>query len=423
MPDSFTFAVLGAGGRGSMFAQWILDHADAGRVVAVAEPNAESRNRQAKAHGIPPERCFSNWEDLLAQPRLADVVFNTLMDRLHAPAAVKALDLGYHMLLEKPMAVTLEDCLAIDAAQRRNHRVVSVCHSLRYHVVYTEIKKLLDAGAIGRLISIDQLEGVEPIHQSHSFVRGNWGNESRSTFMLLSKSCHDVDIIAYLVGRPCLRVSSFGALTHFRPDQAPPGATLRCTDGCPAEPDCIYSALKIYLPDIFWGTHAGFGGKTNAQRLEMLRTGPFGRCVYQTDNDVVDHQVVAMEFDGEVTATFTMTAFDPGGRHIRLHGTAGAIRGTIESNTVELVRFSDRATQITKIPSQVGGHGGADDNVMRNFIHALRAGNPDAVLTTTAESLASHAIAFAAEQARHERRVVELAELKPVHRGREPMLV
>lgn len=426
MSRSFTFAVLGAGGRGTHLSQWLLNHPDAGRVVAVAEPDPDRREHLAKLHRIPAENQFERWEDLLARPKLADVVLNTLMDRLHAPSAIKAFALGYHMLLEKPMAVTLEDCVAIDAARREHNRIATICHSLRYHVVYAEIKRLLTAGAIGRLISVDQLEGVDPIHQSHSFVRGNWGNESRSTFMLMAKSCHDMDILAYLVGRPCRRVSSFGALTYFRQEHAPAGATLRCTDGCPAEPTCNYSALKIYLPEEapgWYAWHAGLKGKPFEQRLAALKTGPYGRCVYRTDNDVVDHQVVAMEFDEQITGTFTMTAFAPAGRHIRVHGTEGYIVGNVEANTVEVTRFRDYATQKTHIPPQSGGHGGADDNVMSNLVHALRTGNPDAVLTTTGESLQTHMIAFAAEKARLEKRVVELSELRAGQASREPALV
>lgn len=411
----FTFAILGAGGRGGVFSDWIHKNPDAGTVVAVAEPQAERRKKFAALHAIKPELQFERWEDLLARPKLADVLINTLMDQLHAPSTIPALKLGYHMLLEKPMAVTLEDCVAIDRARREHKRIVSICHSLRYHVVYAELKRLLDSGAIGRLVCFDQLEAVEHIHQSHSFVRGNWGNESRSTFMLMAKSCHDVDILAYLVGKPCVRVSSFGELSYFRKENAPAGATARCVDGCPAEAECAYATSKVYTgPNPHWGANAAnVAGKPLAEQLEILKTSPYGRCVFQVDNDVVDHQVVSFEFAGGITGTFTMTAFTPfGGRFIRLHGTHGYISADTESNTIELHRFLDGKKNTIEIPKQEGGHGGADDNVMRNLVQALRTNDPNAVLTTTAESLASHTIVFAAERARRERRVVEVSELR-----------
>ncbi len=409
----FTFAILGCGGRGNFVSTWLVERPEVGRVVAIAEPNAERRLAVAKRHGIEPRFQFTRWEDLLAQPRLADVLVNTLIDQLHAPAGLPALAKGYHMLLEKPMATTLAECEALDRARRQYNRIVSVCHSLRYHVAATEVKRLLVSGVIGELVTLDVIEGVVPEHQAHSFVRGNWGNQARSTFMLLAKSCHDMDLIAWLVDRPCLRVSSFGALKYFVPGNAPEGAPHRCTDGCPVEIQCPYSALRLYVrPHPAWyAKHVGLEGKTVEQRLEAMRTGPYGRCVYHCDNDVVDHQVVNFEFDGQVTGTFTMTAFDHLGRRIRLHGTKGMIEADVQSNTIRIHRFDDRATQEIKLPEQGGEHGGGDHNLMVNLMHALRTDDPDAVLTTTTQSLASHRIAFAAELSRTQRRVVELSEL------------
>ena len=172
-----TFAILGCGARGRNFADWIERHPQDARAVAIAEPDRARREQVAGRHRIPPHMCFRSWEDLLDRPRLADAVINTLMDRLHVASATKALGLGYHMLLEKPMAVTLNDCIAIDQARQDNERIVSVCHSLRYHGTYREVKRLIDSSAIGRVVSIDQLEGVDPVHQAHSF--GAWQLEQR----------------------------------------------------------------------------------------------------------------------------------------------------------------------------------------------------------------------------------------------------
>ena len=414
MTQSFTFAILGAGGRGGMFSQWIKEHPDCGRVVAVADPNPVRRKHVADEHGIAAGGQFEKWDDLLARPKLADVVINTTMDRLHLPSAVKALALGYNMLLEKPMASTLEDCVAIDKARRDAKAIVAICHSMRYSSVYQELKRLLDSGAIGELVSFDQLEAVEHIHQSHSFVRGNWGNEGRSSFMLLQKSCHDLDILAHLAGKPCLRVSSFGSLKFFNKEHAPKGAPPFCTDGCPAEMSCAYSSLKVYAsPNAHWvAEHAGITQTNFTERLNALRHTNFDRCVFQTDNDVVDHQVVAFEFEGGITGTFTMTAFTPfGGRFLRLHGTLGYIQAESDTNTIDLYRLADRKHDKIVIPTGQGAHGGADDRVMHNFIHALRANDASLVLTPTDESLRTHTIVFAAEKSRREKRTVEIAEM------------
>jgi predicted dehydrogenase len=405
--------ILGCGARGRTFSDWILRNPEQARVVAVAEPLADRRNGLADQHKVPDDRRFEGWEAVLNRPRFGDLLVNTTMDQQHVASAVKGLDLGYHMLLEKPMAVTLKDCIAIDEARRRNERIVSICHSLRYHLVYAQARRIIESGLLGKVISLDQLEGVDPQHQAHSFVRGNWANESRSTFMLLAKSCHDVDVISYLVGAPCERVSSFGRLSHFTKANEPAGATSRCSDGCKHEPVCPYSARKIYLEDSPYAEVIGLTVKSPQERLDFIRTTNFGRCAYDMDNNVVDHQVVNFEFTGGATATFTMTAFAPGGRTFRVHGTHGFMEASVEKRTIDITHFwgENPSKEHITIPKQEGGHGGGDGNVMARLIEAINKNDPSLVLTGTDESLRTHAVTFAAEMSRREKRVVELNEL------------
>lgn len=414
MDTKLTFMLLGAGSRGTMFAEILAEDYAPGTVVAVAEPNPERREKIASLHRIPVDRQFETWEQALAQPKLCDVVINTTMDLHHVASATKASELGYHMLLEKPMASNLADCIEIHEAAAKAGRIVSVCHSLRYNDVYAAVRGILHSGRIGEIVSVDQLEGVEHIHQSHSFVRGNWGNESRSAFMLLAKSCHDIDILFDLVNDECMRVNSFGSLKFFRKENAPAGAPLRCLDGCPAEPDCPYHAWKVYgNPEKGWGRSVGLTMHGDAL-VEALQTGPYGKCVFQTDNDVVDHQVVTMEFKQGQTVTFTMTAFTPfGGRRIRIHGTKGYLEAATETRIVEVTEFwGDKKHEVIEVPAREGGHGGADPLVMKTLIEAIETNNPSLVTTNLTNSLASHKIVFAAEQSRREGRVVHLSELK-----------
>ena len=410
-----TFAIAGAGGRGHMFADWLRDHMGYGSVVAVADPRDSARVAVAEMHGIPEEGQFKTWQEMLSRPRLADVLINTTMDREHVESACLAMQLGYHMLLEKPSATNISDVQRIHRVRQETGRIVSVCHSLRHHVVYERVAELLRSGAIGDVVSIDQLESVEHIHQSHSFVRGNWGNESRSTFMLLAKSCHDIDIIASLVPHDCLRVNSFGSLTYFRPENAPVGSPIYCVDGCPAEADCPYHAMKIYGPENFWKRHAGLSGLDRDQTLARLHESPYGLCVFKTDNDVVDHQVVSMEFEGGVTATFTMTAFTPtGGRFLRVHGTRGYIEAKIDSRSIDMWEFwsGNRHTHV-EFPPDKGAHGGGDGRLIQNLIDAIASEDEARVRTGTTESLRTHAIVFAAELSRRSGKVVQLSDLLP----------
>lgn len=407
-----TIAIIGAGGRGRVFTSIIGDYKHLGRVVAVAEPRDEYRQAVAAAAKIPPAMQFKTWQEFVARPRLCDAAVIATMDRDHKGPAVACLKKGYDLLLEKPLAPTLADCRAIEAAQRKSGRLVSVCHSMRYQKGLTKLKDLVAGGLIGDIVSMDQLEPVAHWHQAHSFVRGNWGNTSRSAFMLLAKSCHDIDYIAYLVGKPCVSVSSFGALSYFRRENAPRGAPVRCTDGCPAEFECPYSAYKAYVyTDKREGWPANVVSFDHSQEahLEAIRTGPYGRCVFRCDNDAVDHQVAAMLFENDITATFTMTAFGGGGRQIRVHGTKGEIK--CSGDTITARTFADNNTTAISIGAEAGGHGGGDNRVVRLWLMALQDGDDRKILTNAQESLRTHTIVFAAEKSRLEKRTIRIADM------------
>lgn len=408
-----SIAIIGAGGRGTNFATLISQFSHLGKVTAVAEPRDDYRQAIVTTHNVSPDKTFRTWQEFIAQPQLCDAVVIATMDREHVEPAVTCLNKGYDVLLEKPMATSLADCRAIEAAQRQSKRIVGVCHSLRYQKAFCKVKELIDSGAIGRLITLDQLEQVGFWHQAHSFVRGNWGNESRSTFMLLAKSCHDIDYIAYLVGKPCLKVTSFGNLSYFRRENAPAGSTDRCTAPCPAEPTCTYSAIKHYVNTQRrneWPASVVSHDHTYEAHLNAIRTGPYGRCVWKCDNDVVDHQVVNMQFADDITATFTMTAFTKrGGRKLRAHGTEGEL--FFDEDKITVNTFRDGNTQRIEIAPESGGHGGGDTRVVLEWLLALHSRDESRIVANAQESLRTHTIVFAAEKSRHEGRLVDLKEM------------
>lgn len=400
--------LIGAGGRGFTFAHFAKGHPYSLKIVAVAEPREDRRNRIGDAHGIPPERRFGSWTELLAGGRLAEAAIITTMDHDHFQPAMEAMRLGYHVLLEKPMSPFPEECLMLADQSEAAGRILSICHSLRYTAFFQEIKRLLDAGEIGELISIQHTENVGYWHQAHSFVRGNWRNLATSSPMLLAKSCHDIDVLCWLVDAPCTRVSSFGSLSYFRKENAPPGAPPRCTDGCPVESSCAYSALKIYMEQGRGFRPEQYGGDLEAA-FRALHESPFSRCVFQSDNDVVDHQVVNMEFANGVTVAFTMCAFSAEvNRTIKLFGTHGEIRGDMERGEVEVTKFLDGKRQVIRVVAR-GGHAGGDDRLAQSFVDQVRAGRIDG-LTSGRVSAETHLVTFAAEEARLEGTVISVAD-------------
>jgi predicted dehydrogenase len=419
-------AIIGAGSRGWLFARIIRELPHLAMVAAVAEPRTDSREAFAQEFHLDKAVVFDNWEDFVNAPKVCDAVIVATMDRDHRGPAVACMELGYDVLLEKPLAVTLEDCRAIEEAQRRTSRIVGVCHSLRYHKGFQKVKELLQVGRVGRIFALDQVEQVGYWHFAHSFVRGNWSNQDRATFLLMAKCCHDIDFITYLTGKDCLKVASLGELTYFKKENAPDGAPLRCLDGCPAEAGCPYSAPALYLNGLMKKWLPVYA-KTNsedearAERLRVLSTSPYGRCVYHCDNNVVDHQVCQLLFQDGITATFTVAAFSQKiSRKIRILGEKAELvfeegLGLNNGDRIFLRTFGENNVEEIQVTPEEGSHGGADTHLVQNWLEAITRRDPAMILTSVQESLRTHSIVFAAEKARLESRVIEMAEIYGKH--------
>jgi predicted dehydrogenase len=404
-----TAAIIGAGGRGKEYAQYSLDYPNELQITAVAEPDEQRRNSFAARHGIDSTRCFSDWQQFLGLPQQADAVIICTQDRMHFEPTVQALERGYHVLLEKPMSNDPRECVLLGEYSKRYDRVFSICHVLRYTPFFSTIKKLIGDGRIGRLISIDLIENVGYWHHAHSFVRGNWRKAEESNPMILAKSCHDLDILVWLAGADCTKLSSFGSLTHFNKENAPERAPLQCLDGCPVQEECPYYAPDIYLDneDARMLRGAVSNDTTTEGILEALKNGPYGRCVYHCDNDVVDHQVVAMEFANEISATFTMSAFTTdGGRTLKLMGTGGQLRAHMGKNTIEITDFKTGRTETIQLNAAGHNHGGGDRGIIKDFTRLVRGDSKSESLSSASISVQSHIMAFAAEKSRLESKVV-----------------
>lgn len=405
-----TAVVLGAGSRGSIYADYAKDHPDELQIVAIAEPRRDRLDALADELNVSAENRFESWEELLEGPRLADCAFICTLDDDHTAPALKAMELGYHLLLEKPMSNTEEECRIIAQTAGKTGRTLAVCHVLRYTPFYMTIKALLDKGEIGEVTTINQIENVGYWHQAHSFVRGNWRTVRETSPMILQKSCHDMDIILWLMGKDCRRVHSFGSLRHFNVENAPDGAPERCLDGCPHADACPYYAPKLYMDmnRTGWPIDVITTDFSLEGRRKALEEGPYGRCVYHCDNDVVDRQVVNLEFEGGAVATFTMTGLSADfSRQLKIFGTKGQIEADMGTKEIVLHRFGEeKQTVPIDMGGEASGHGGGDYGIMHDFISVLRNGGQSR--TSAAVSLQSHLICFAAERSRKENIVVEI---------------
>lgn len=455
--------MIGAGQRGAdCYAPLAKQQPDKLRFVAVVEPKESRRQMFAETYGIPSTRCFSDAEELFALGRIADVAMVCTPDQGHLVPARTALLQGYHVLLEKPLAVTPAECAELVALSQKLGVRMSACHGFRHTRHLKKLKELLDREVVGELINVDHRGNVSYWHMAHSYVRGNWRRLDLSAPMILAKSCHDFDALNWILRDPVVRLSSYGSLKHFRHDRAPAGAPERCTDGCPVSDSCPYYAPRFYqaLTPIFDNVvqdsppilrlgfelgsalyemmHGQAGEKVPVLRKldkydgwprsvlddhptpenidRALREGPYGRCVYKTDNDVVDHQVVLMQLASGASCTFTMQGHSAleervtvvHGSHASLHARIGLTQSRIE--------IIDHATghkhEHDTSGGKLDGHGGSDLLLVEAFVDAVARGDFD---DHGEEALESHLIAFAAEEARATGKWVELERYRDAY--------
>ncbi|MBN1267577.1 MAG: Gfo/Idh/MocA family oxidoreductase [Anaerolineales bacterium] len=449
-PGTIRAVLIGAGQRGALsYAPYALQFPEELEFVAVAEPDAKRRATFAAQHNIPQDKQFESWEPLLENPAVGEAVVIATQDWQHTAPAVAAMRAGYHVLLEKPMATTAEDCRLLYGTSAETGRQLFICHVLRYTPHFLKMRELVQSGVLGRIVQVSHRENVSFWHMAHSYVRGNWANSEQSSPMILAKCCHDLDILPWILGQNPVQLASTGSLMHFRPENAPEGAPARCLEGCPAEDVCPYFAPFIYQDMApFWNSFAdtsrGFhrwAARTYIhypnliQALSLvvpalrqlthyegwplsvlaqdpapenieaaLRDGPYGRCVYHCGSDVVDQQVVLMQMEDGAPVTLTMHGHSHNEvRTTRIEGSEGRLMAEFGPGGSRITLDEHRTDWHMEFDTSAGagsGHGGGDLRLVAAFLDSLRRGDTEAALQGTREALQAHLLAFAAEESR-----------------------
>ncbi len=411
-----TVAIAGLGARGlDVYAQCARRIPEKMKITAVADIRDHRVAYAAQQFDLKPEQCFSSFEAMMEQEQLADVLFLCTQDRQHVSQAITAMRKGYHILMEKPISPDLEECRQIMKVAEETKRQVFVCHVLRFTPFYNKLKELLDSGVIGQVVCIQHLEDVGYWHQAHSFVRGNWNRSDVTSPMILQKCCHDFDILLWLTGKHCKSVSSFGGTYLFRPEKAPAGAAARCLADCKVKAHCPYDAEKIYITGEETGVRHGktdwpanvlHTHPTEENIRKALLTGPYGRCVYACNNNVVDHQVVNMAMEDGTAMQMTMCAFTPaGGRFSTIMGTLGEIQADLHREKIIVIPHGGRRYEVNidLAAEDLKGHAGGDERMVEEFLDVISGRIAPTVRNTTLESsVESHFIALAAELSRVE---------------------
>lgn len=414
MGKKLKVALAGLGSRGKdTYAPTAKLFPEKMEIVAIADIDPAKVEEVAKEYNVPASACFASAEELLAQEKLADVMFICTQDRQHVGHAIPALKKGYHLLLEKPVSPDLDECREIVKVAKEYDRKVIVCHVLRYTPIYSKLKEVLDSGVIGDTVSVMSIENVGYWHQAHSFVRGNWNNSNTTSPMILQKCCHDMDLLLWLTNKTCESVSSFGSTYLFKEEKAPKGAARRCLDGCAAKENCPYDAEKIYMKDKKIGVENGHTEwpldvltlhPDKDSVFEAIKTGPYGKCVYYCDNNVVDHQVVNLNMTDGSTISHTMSAFTgTGSRYAKFMGTKGEVIADMTAKTIEITEFGKETEviDVAKLASDFSGHGGGDNRMVEELLDMIAEGKePNNRTTSVEKSIESHYVALAAEKSR-----------------------
>jgi Oxidoreductase family, NAD-binding Rossmann fold/GFO/IDH/MocA C-terminal domain len=385
-----TAVLIGAGHRGNIYSDYALLHPEELNIVGVAEVHAVRNGLFARKHKIPLAKRFYAWEDVFKKEKFADAIIIATPDNVHAEPCIRALEKGYDVLLEKPIACTEEECRLILNTAKATGRIVGVCHVLRYSPYFRQLKHIIDSGTVGNIVSVQHLEPIEFAHMTHSYVRGNWRNSKTTSPIILAKCCHDTDILRWLINEPPENIQCFGGLHLFRLENAPVGSTERCTDGCAVESTCPFSALQMYYRDrkrLYVFDLPKDLRKTDKFVLKKLMTSNYGRCVYRMD----------IQFGKNITAAFSMEAFTSyEGRCTRIMGTKGDIVGDMETYTITDFRTGKETTWSLKTDF----HGGGDHRLVKDWVQAVGHQNPGILSSTIGVSVESHLMAFAAERSR-----------------------
>lgn len=419
MEKKLTVAIIGCGGRGARTYGRIMFNyfPDKYEIVSLCDIQPAVLALQSDALNVKAENAFTDEKEFFKEKR-ADLLVIGTQDQDHVRMTLKGLELGYDILVEKPLSSSRKECTELLDAQKKSGKKVFVGHVLRYAPAFRKADELLRSGAIGKLIAIDALEQVWYGHQAHSFVRGNWRRDDETTPMILAKCCHDLDLLQYYAGAKCVSISSVGDLTWFKPENAPEGSAERCLD-CKYIDSCPYSAKRIYIERLRRNPKYDFSriitypkDLTEENVWQALKEGPYGRCVYHCDNNVVDHQLSTMTFENGVKASLTMTAFTGnGGRIYKFHGSLGEVILDEEAGIVKLKQF-DRDDTVWSIKdlieSESGGHGGGD-YILTSEIYDMLCGK-EMLRTSLEASIESHLMGIAAEESR-----LEGGTLKKVH--------
>ncbi len=408
MAQKFKVAVLGCGNRGLAYTEEMFAKSDRYEIVSLCDPNPAQLKKMKSVLPLRNVSEFLDPDEFLKEKR-ADLLVIASPDREHVPEALRALALGYDILLEKPISDSREELSTLTEAQKKYGGKIVICHVLRYAPAFVKCDELIRSGAIGKLYAIDANERVAYWHWAQAYVKGMWANIELSHPAILAKCCHDLDLLVRYADSECDTLSSIGALDFFKPENAPEGAADRCFE-CIYRDSCAYSAKRIYIDAWHEAGEPAFTWPFNKISLENptmeknliegIKTHEFGRCAFKQRVDMIDHQMVQMTFKNGIRASLKMIFAATSGRRITFYGTYGEIVLDERMDEIQVLPFGKKA-EVIKISDLIKGsigHGGGDSAIV-DALYNMLTGESDN-RTSLAKSVECHLMGIAAEESR-----------------------
>lgn len=420
-------AILGYGDRSSRYADYAILHPDQLGIIAVIDVNPLKLQQAKEKFNLSDDQLFLSLDEFLAKDIVCDAVINGTMDQIHYETTIKLLNKKYNLLLEKPITADVDELLEIERLAKQNNCKIVVCHVLRYTPFYSNIKKIIDSGELGKIVNIQMNEHVWHGHFVNSYVRGKWRSEKLcGSGLLLAKCCHDTDLMCWLNDNTVPEnVSSFGSKNFFTEENAPEGSTKYCYQ-CPHNKECMFDAYKFqiekdFIPFYTWADiNKPLDEITLEEKVEFLKKDTYGQCVFRTDMDIVDRQCVSVSFKNGSIGTLNMIGgTTKAGRHLHVICEMGEIVGYIEENKYTVrwydkdqVCMEEKTVCLEDIANDednsVAGHYGGDYYIMKDFVAFLNGLETSVSTTVIEDSINGHLVCYSAEKSRKENVVVNL---------------
>ena len=404
--DKTRIVIIGAGVRGRYtYGDFFKRNKDLYEVVAIVENKIGRREKFKEIFNLPDEKVFKDINSFFKEEKIADAVIISSIDNTHYEASIRALEKGYDVLVEGPVANSLDKLIHLqNICERNTEKIFMAAMTYRYSNFFNKLKEIIDSQELGQLININYNSYIGYEKFSHYYVRGNWRLDSDTSPIILTNSCYDLDMLEYLTNSTCEKISSFGNLNYFKRENFNQEMSELCIS-CGVDKECPYFVQGIYLnnKDLSKGVHIN---PTEENLNEILKSCQYGQCVYSCDNNVSDNMICILKFKNNITASLNISAFTKEeNKDLRLMFSQGEIYANFQKCSIVIKRFIDNEDKIIEVSKE-----NLDEKLIKDFLDRIKNKDNKNMISDVYSTINSHITAFAGEFASVSESVVDVNE-------------